>query len=154
VEIHASPIEGFTPSEDHQFVHQARDSIDLTHDELCGLLALGVLYFSLQEFGCSADPPERVLHLVRDARRDLSVGDQAITLGCLVLKIGESGSVAKDHYGTRWAGPSADREWRDRDSDDPDWSEGSLQGDFVVDDGPPGLLHASDQGWKGAIKPH
>ena len=153
VEIHASPIEGFTPGEDHQFVDQARDSIDLTHDELCGLLALGVLDFSLQEFGCSADAPERVLHLVRDARRDLSVGDQAITLGCLVLKIGESGSVTKDHHGTRRVGSSADREWRDRDSNDPDRSKGSLQGDLVVDDGPPGLLYAGGQGRKGAIRP-
>ena len=145
VQVHRAPLERFASSEDHQFIHEGGDPVDLPDDEPGRAFAASIARFSLEEFSGAANAAQRILYLVGDSGGDLAVRSKAVALGGFVLEIREGRAVAQHHHPPGWL-PGARRELGNRNIKQASSPERRAQGDLVFHDGAAGLLDLGEEG--------
>ena len=99
MDVHRREPHATALGEDHQVVHQRDDSVHLTHDEVRRGTGAVVAGARRDELRRAADAAERVLHLVRDTRGDLTEGREPLALGHPLGQCPLDRAVAqRDHY--------------------------------------------------------
>jgi hypothetical protein len=87
--------------EHEQVVDERADPVDLAHDQRRGVARLLVARARREDLGGAADPAERVLHLVRDARRDRAVRGEPLALGRALGERAVDRAVAQREHDAR-----------------------------------------------------